>query len=143
MFFAKQIEENNVAEMTELNSYTKWQSISITDDFTEKITTYEMVYPTVDSIAVKNVILMKHNGTYMLLSTNSYDFEYNRAIDIKTANGVKSIEAKDLGPKHYLTPQNKNIYFPICLELPKNLVPSNGEMKIRTKGIVYTFNLNK
>ena len=139
---AENAEISNSEETAELSSYTKWQTIDITDDFTEKTITYHMIYPTVDSTVTKKMILMKKNGNYILLSTSSSNFEYNKSIDIKTSNGVKTIEAKSLEPAEYLTPQNKTVYFPICLEIPKNLVPSKGQMKIRSKGIIYTFDLN-
>jgi hypothetical protein len=142
-FMAQEFKEEEAREIAELSLYTKWQTVSITDDFTETTTTYDMVYSTVDSIVNKEVILMRRNGNYILLSTTSSNFDLYRTLDIKTVNRVKTIEAENEGSFEYLTPQNKTIYFPVCLKIPKNLVPTKGEMKIRSKGIIYSFNLNK
>ena len=142
-FIAFQSEKNSERELQDLSTYTKWHTVSITDDFTGKKTSYEMLYSTVDSVVNKKVLFMRNNGKYILLSTTSSLFDIHIKLEIKTSNGVKSFEPKSLEPASYLTPQNKSIYFPICLEIPNNLVPSKGQMQIRSKGTIYSFDLTK
>lgn len=150
LYFDSLPEKDNKAEQNALSSYTKWNSVSITDDFTETTETYELLFPTVDSVASKKVVLMKKEGKYYLLSSSSslFDFDYSKdsaPIDIKTENGVKSIGLKKhkLESTDILTPENKKEYFPDCYVIPSGIIPQKGILQIRSKGIIYSFDLDK
>ncbi len=136
-------------EAKELALYTKWHSVELIDEFTEKTTSYDMLYPTIDSIATDKVVLMKQNGKYFLLSSSSslFSVDYSNdsaPVDIKTVNGVKSLELKTHPTEtKYMTPLNKSKSFPLCLLIPSGIVPSKGNMQIRSKDKIYTFDLDK
>lgn len=116
----------------------------------DKTTIYEMLYPTIDSVATDKVILMKKDGVLYLLSTSSslFDIDYSSnstTVDIKTSNGARTIQLKkEITEKSdYLTPINKNKRFPVCFIIPPENVPSNGFLQIRSKGTIYSFDLDK
>ncbi len=133
-------------------SYANWHTVSVTDNFTEKTTTYEMVYSTVDGKANSHIILAKKDGDYLLMSQWSSDVDYSfidksAPVEVKTNGSVKTVKLKRLHDSYeaqeYMTPENKKIRFGEVLVFPKGIVPSNGVMQIRLKEKVYSFNLDK
>ena len=143
-------EKQSALEKAELASYTKWHSVTITDDFTGQSSSYEMLYPTLDSVATDKVILFKQKGTYFLLSTSAslfnVDYSTNLAsVDIKTTSSVKTIELKKdtTESTEYMTPFNKVKKYPVRFIIPSGVIPSKGQILIRSKESIYSFDLDK
>lgn len=132
-------------------TYSNWHTVTVTDDFTEKSTTYDMVYSTVDGKPDSHIILAKMDGNYILLSKWGSDIDYSyidkaASIEVKVAGTVKTVKLKRLHDNYedeeYMTPENKIIRFSEVLVFPKGVVPENGVMQIRLKEKVYSFNLD-
>lgn len=133
-------------------TYANWHTVTITDDFTEKSTTYDMVYSTVDGKVDSHVVLAKMDGKYLLMSQWGSDVDYDfiekaASIEVKTNGSVKTVKLKRLHDSYekeeYMTPENKKIHFSEVLVFPKGVVPASGVMQIRLKEKVYSFNLDR
>lgn len=148
----KGYQEELAQSETQFQSLSNWHTVTVTDDFTEKTTTYDMVYSTVDGKANANMILAKIGSDYLLLSRWSSDVNYDfvekaATVEVKTDGTVKTVKLKRHHDKYdveeYMTPENKTVSFGEVLVFPKGIVPSNGVMQIRIKEKVYSFNLDK
>lgn len=142
--------KQDAIEKAELASYTKWNAVTITDDFMGQSTNYEMLYPTVDSVATDKIVLLKQKGAYYLLSSSAslFDVDYstNRAtVDIKTSSSSKTIQLKIETPEssEYMTPFNKVKKYPNRFLIPSGTIPSKGQIKIRSKETIYSFDLDR
>lgn len=143
--------ENAVAE-AQYQSFANWHSVTITDDFTETSTSYDMVYSTVEDKVKSDVVLMKKDGKYLLLSKWSSDVDYDyhesaAVVEVKTNGSVKTVKLKRLNDSYkdqeYVTPEDKKVSYMEVLVFPKGVVPDSGVMQIRMKEKVYSFNLDK
>jgi len=133
-------------------TYANWHTVTVTDVFTEKSTTYDMVYSTVDGKVDSHIVLAKMDGNYLLMSQwgsdVNYDFiEKSASVEVKTNGSVKTVKLKRLHDSYeteeYMTPENKKIHFSEVLVFPKGTVPNGGVMQIRMKEKIYSFNLDK
>lgn len=147
----KNMQAENAAAEAQYESYANWHTVTITDDFTEMSTSYDMVYSTVNEKVMSDVILMKKEGKYILLSKwgsdVDYDYHDNAAVvEVKTNGSVKTVRLKRLYDSYkseeYTTPENKKVSFSEILVFPKGVVPESGVMQIRMKEKVYSFNLD-
>ena len=143
--------ENAVAE-AQYQSFANWHTVTITDDFSETSTSYDMVYSTVEDKVKSDVVLMKKDGKYLLLSKWSSDVDYDyhesaAVVEVKTNGSVKTVKLKRLNDSYkdqeYVTPENKKVSYMEVLVFPKGVVPDSGVMQIRMKEKVYSFNLDK
>lgn len=146
----KQETNNIIQQDTVLNaSYAKWNNVSITDSFTEETIKYDMLYPVVDSVVSNKMVMMRKDGEYYLLSSNTSLFDFGRSnkkatIDIKSSEGLKKITLKNQinAPLEYLTPYDETEQYSICLLVPKTVIPDSGILRIRSKGLIYSFDLD-
>lgn len=132
-------------------TYSNWHTVTVKDDFTEKSTSYDMVYSTADGKTDSHIVLAKMEGKYLLMSQWGSDINYDfvekaASIEVKTNGSVKTVKLKRLHDSYeseeYMTPENKKIRFSEVLVFPKGIVPTNGIMQIRLKEKVYSFNLD-
>lgn len=140
--------EADEAEKNKMAALTKWNNITITDDFSEITTVYDMIYPMVDSTVVKDFIIMRKEGYYYLLTKWSNDVERDylndtATVEVKTESGIKQVTLKEINTDYhsgeYLTPENKKVDFNSVLRFPKGVFPYKGTMMIRAKEKVYTY----
>ena len=108
-----------------------------------------MLYPVVDSVVSNKMVMMRKDGEYYLLSSNTSLFDFGRSnkkatIDIKSSEGLKKITLKNQinAPLEYLTPYDETEQYSICLLVPKTVIPDSGILRIRSKGLIYSFDLD-
>lgn len=156
LFYFSHNAKRNKLEHEAYQAYsTSWHEVSMSDDFTNQTSTYQMLYATIDGEATSNVVLLYKENKYFLLlryyATLETDYIHKKKELIKIAKLETNINGKiqtidaivQKGSSHkYLTPEQSVFDYRDELELPKDIFTQQGVIKFKLEDKIYQFTLN-
>ena len=137
-------------------SYTHWNTITTQDESSGAYSFYDMVYSVVDGKPNSDVVIIKKEGAYYLLVGSSYlvetrtidryDLNIGEAeVDFQTDNLAEKITLsyrdKSYQEQTYLLTEGCENHYSYVFLFPRNILPSEGIIRIKLKDVWYSFNL--